>query len=237
MSRTYACSDLHGQKDLWNQIKDFLQPDDTLYFLGDAIDRGKDGFLIMQELIADSRVIYLKGNHELMMQNSLMENINNQSFWRGEEARIWYNNGSRPTMKAWIEDGPNFNWINILKKLPLKAEYKNIKGQTIYLSHAGFTPGAEPEYEFDLVWDRNHLFQEIPKKYLDNKTIIVHGHTPTKHLIKQFKKYGFSNYKEENRIVFYNDIKIDVDCGSYTTGCTALLNLDTLEIISFKEAI
>ena len=32
---TYACSDLHGRLDLLKQIQDFLQPDDTVYFLGD----------------------------------------------------------------------------------------------------------------------------------------------------------------------------------------------------------
>ena len=36
---TYACSDLHGRLDLLKQIQDFLQPDDTVYFLGDAGDR------------------------------------------------------------------------------------------------------------------------------------------------------------------------------------------------------
>ena len=40
---TYACSDLHGNWELWAEIKKFLKPDDTLYYLGDATDRGPDG--------------------------------------------------------------------------------------------------------------------------------------------------------------------------------------------------
>ena len=30
---TYACSDLHGNWELWAEIKKFLKPDDTLYYL------------------------------------------------------------------------------------------------------------------------------------------------------------------------------------------------------------
>ena len=43
----YAFTDLHGQYEFWKQIKEFCQPDDKLYFLGDAADRGSDGVRIM----------------------------------------------------------------------------------------------------------------------------------------------------------------------------------------------
>ena len=36
----YACSDLHGTMFLYKQIKNFLEPNDIVYFLGDAGDRG-----------------------------------------------------------------------------------------------------------------------------------------------------------------------------------------------------
>ena len=39
MGRVFACSDLHGMMSLYKQIKDFLKPDDIVYFLGDASDR------------------------------------------------------------------------------------------------------------------------------------------------------------------------------------------------------
>ena len=35
----YACSDLHGMKELYLKIKDFLKPEDKVFFLGDAGDR------------------------------------------------------------------------------------------------------------------------------------------------------------------------------------------------------
>ena len=66
----WVTTDLHGNYTLWEQIKNFLKEDDTLIFLGDAIDRGSRGFEIFKELLEDERVVFLKGNHEDMMYNS-----------------------------------------------------------------------------------------------------------------------------------------------------------------------
>ena len=33
----YACSDLHGNLTLWNNIKEFLKPGDKLFYLGEYI--------------------------------------------------------------------------------------------------------------------------------------------------------------------------------------------------------
>ena len=52
----WVTTDLHGNYDLWAQIKEFLQEDDTLIFLGDAMDRGSRGFEIFMELLNDERV-------------------------------------------------------------------------------------------------------------------------------------------------------------------------------------
>ena len=41
----YVCSDLHGYLELYKKIKNFIKPEDTVFFLGDAGDRlnGVDG--------------------------------------------------------------------------------------------------------------------------------------------------------------------------------------------------
>ena len=44
----YALADLHGNGTIYNKIKNFLKPNDTVYFLGDAIDRGPDGWTILK---------------------------------------------------------------------------------------------------------------------------------------------------------------------------------------------
>ena len=50
MGKVYACADLHGQYELWKQIRDYCAEDDIIYFLGDACDRGPEGIKIIKEL-------------------------------------------------------------------------------------------------------------------------------------------------------------------------------------------
>ena len=57
----YACSDLHGMYDLYQQIKDFIKPEDIVYCLGDCGDRGPDGWQIITEIINNPQWIYLYG--------------------------------------------------------------------------------------------------------------------------------------------------------------------------------
>ena len=70
----YALSDLHGNLNIWKKIKEFLKPEDKVYFLGDAADRGDYGWEIIKEIIKDNRFIYIKGNHQNMPLQSLSLN-------------------------------------------------------------------------------------------------------------------------------------------------------------------
>ena len=69
----YAVSDIHGcydkYIDLLNEIN--FSPDDTLYVLGDVIDRGPDGFKIMLDMAQRPNVVNLLGNHEAMAMDAL----------------------------------------------------------------------------------------------------------------------------------------------------------------------
>ena len=69
----YAVSDIHGcydkYIDLLNEIN--CSPDDTLYVLGDVIDRGPDGFKIMLDMAQRPNVVNLLGNHEAMAMDAL----------------------------------------------------------------------------------------------------------------------------------------------------------------------
>ena len=71
MGKVYASSDWHGCLAPAQKVLDFLQPDDKLYFLGDAIDRGDHGYQIMTKLLNDPRVVYMGGNHEQMMLGAI----------------------------------------------------------------------------------------------------------------------------------------------------------------------
>ena len=69
----YVISDIHGNmrrfRSIMKQIN--LQPEDTLYVLGDVIDRFPYGIEILQELMAMPNVKMLLGNHEYMMLNAM----------------------------------------------------------------------------------------------------------------------------------------------------------------------
>ena len=244
MGRVFALSDIHGQRGLWEQIKDYLNLDDTLYFLGDAIDRGPDGYAIMKELMNDRRVIYLKGNHEELMENALFE-LRRDNGMCGDAFTLWGQNGCYPTFSDWMDAGANYGWIHILHKLPLEANYVNAEGKEIRMSHAGFTPGARRPTPYDLIWDRRHFFDTIPEECDE---IIVHGHTPTVFIKEDFDevnrlaawneengRHGNRYYfqEKEGAIIYGNGQKICIDCGSFATGHTVLLDLDTLEVIPF----
>lgn len=244
MGRVFALADLHGQRALWNQIKEFLQPEDRLYFLGDAIDRGPDGYEIMKELLFDERVTYIKGNHELMMQEALEEIRQLGGVQQGEKFRVWSWNGCWPTIEAWANNGSFYEWIGVLRELPLEATYENVEGREIVLCHAGFTPGAKPVWADEMVWDRYHIRNQIPEQYQDGHMVVVHGHTPTSHLIMELDELSRQSawlghelnydYQEKDGAVVYADgVKIDIDCGCFYSGHTILLDLDTWETIPF----
>ncbi len=71
MGKIFACSDLHGRYDKYERIMEHVTDDDTLYFLGDAIDRNPDGMKILIDVMTRKNVEFFIGNHELMMYCTL----------------------------------------------------------------------------------------------------------------------------------------------------------------------
>ena len=65
---TYCVSDIHGNYEGYLKLleKINLRDIDTLYVLGDVIDRGKGGIKILQDMMMRFNVIPILGNHEYM---------------------------------------------------------------------------------------------------------------------------------------------------------------------------
>ena len=223
---TYACSDLHGNWELWAAIKNFLKPDDTLYFLGDAADRGPDGWAIIKDMLQDARVVYLSGNHEEM----LVDRINNPYTY--EAASLHHQNGGNST---WIEAEKDPEAKDIaceLKQLPLWVTYTNQSGQIIFMSHSGSTDIGDRD---NLLWDRSEY---ISRKKYDDYDVIVHGHTTIPHLIKDLNEIYKFYYQENERpeldeweggAYWYHGRRCDIDCCTIKTRQTVLLDLDTFD--------
>ncbi len=73
----YAISDIHGYYGSYLDALHMLTPQDTLFILGDVIDRGNNGIAILQDIISrkktsqNPKIIFLLGNHEWQMLQCL----------------------------------------------------------------------------------------------------------------------------------------------------------------------
>ena len=229
MNKTYVFTDIHGQYDLWVQIKNYIDESDQLIFLGDAIDRGPDGIKIMREMLADPRITYLKGNHEDFLTR--YTSPTNILLWTKA------NNGGRPTYEALLQlsEDERAELVTAIKELPLWAAYKNDKGQCFYLSHAGFTPEQDLYLDhYDLLWDRDHFDDQWPTEEEFKNTYIVHGHTPAIYVAHRRNELQLVDYDPGYAsfgiYTYEHGHKICLDLGSADTKKIALYDLDEMKV-------
>lgn len=222
----YACSDLHGNLELYNKVLSFLKPEDKLFFLGDACDRCDYGYEIMQDLFSRKNIVYIRGNHEQMFREACLEIRKNQTgldYPETDAQTLCVYNGGRSTLRHWSNDDRPSNIVFNILKLPSFTLYTNKQNQTVVLTHSGSLT--------DELWDRDHFlkFEDIPKEQ-----IYVHGHTPIQNLSKVVTTWDKTAHGgEENGEVtplwYNNNQKVCIDCKTYITKQTLLLNLDTWE--------
>ena len=175
----------------------------------------------------------IKGNHEDMLVKAMKDYIKYETYGGGHFDLLCWNGGAS-TFNGWINDGAKSGWYHYLRKLPLYLEYKNKNGITIMLCHAGFTPAKEPfPANEDLLWDREHIYDTA-----EGEGICVHGHTPiSEYLILRLDNANnflppdrqFSYSYNGGALWYCDNHKVDIDCCSYMSGKTVLLNLDTFD--------
>ena len=231
MNKTYAIADVHGIYTLWRQVIESLDETDKLYFLGDAADRGPDGWKIIKEALADPRVVYIRGNHDEMLLEAW------RSDWR--DIYLWHINGGYETYNDVLMDANYEIYLIQLAKSKLYHCYENKEGQRIHLSHAGLTlmySDEIPDKE-ELLWGRDHISDHCdwwPKE--NPNDYVVHGHTPI--ISSRWKLINIEEgeySKTSPTIIRYtHGHKICIDLGSVWTHKTVLLDLDTLLPIYFK---
>ncbi len=231
--KTYACADLHGCLNFYKAIKAVLEPEDRVYYLGDAGDRGPEPWETLDAVLNDPQFIFIKGNHEDMLEKALFSYLKfgkEELMWSDDYHLLVQNGGSR-TFTGARKSGRVGDLIRKLAKLPTYKTYTNTNGQTIYLSHAGFTPWMdeagliEIPGNKDLVWDRTHFFDGATDLWKEN-TIIIHGHTPIPYLLEEL------DVKEEweGGAFWYADgRKCCIDSGACFYGQATLIDLDTFE--------
>lgn len=234
----YACTDLHGNLDLYKQIADFIKPEDTVYFLGDAGDRGPQPWETIKEIYKNKQFIYLKGNHEDMFVRAAKEILYDEIY--GHDYYLLCYNGGEATISEWLTEEHKGDWVAAINGLPVRAEYTNKNGVTFIMTHAGFTPkeGVTPLLE-ELLWDREHFYDKWPEN--NENVIILHGHTPIRNLHKrlnEFHEFKFDKKLSPPKSGIYeycDGHKICLDSGTMITQQAFLFNLDTFETHIFEE--
>ena len=247
----YAVSDLHGQLDLYNQIKEYINDNDVVYALGDFGDRGPHPWTTLKAVLDDRQFIYLMGNHDYMLMKAIEEyiyyenrdgfvDLNRYMFAPHGQIALCVLNGGLDTLLGWEREPNRMEYYQQLRFLPLEIRLAALDGEHfIYLNHAGRTPShieVDPEKVGDFVWDRLHIYDKW-----DNfgKHILIGGHSPISYLVKQFNYYNKEYELKEGCLFYDGGSKICIDRAAYHTGETVLLNIDTFEhkIFTTKEKV
>lgn len=230
----FVTSDIHGNWEKYKALLDKLpltNPENTLYILGDFIDRGNDGCKILLDAMQRPNIVPVLGNHELtaaMCIPWILQEVTDQSLSELGEDQVgalqeWILNGGTPTLRE-------LKKLNISKRKAILEYIREMDvyieveagGRSFLLTHAGlnhFVPDKPfDEYELtDYLFGRSILEQEF---YSDK--FLVYGHTPTQILHKQLGE------SPTNDIIFYKS-QIAIDCGCGFGGPLGCLCLDTME--------
>ena len=216
----YAMSDLHGCYDKFTGILEQIRfsEADTLYILGDIVDRGRDGIKLLLNLSERSNVVCLRGNHDHTAFQMLKHlNAPLRGPWV-ELYQLWLSDGGYPTLKAFaaLSEQERERVLAYLNSFPIFEEL-TVAGRSFFLSHTG--PEKEKMKQLDLCRISDFLVGEIEyeKIYFEDK-IFVSGHTPT----------GLIERAYRGRI-YQKNHHIAVDCGAVFGNPLGCICLDTLE--------
>ncbi len=174
MEKVFAVGDIHGCLDklvlLMGKI-DINFKKDTLVFIGDYIDRGPKSKEVVDYLIDLARgkdsVIFLRGNHEYMLQGYL----------DGTDTMFFLANGGEATIKSYLQSGMGD------EAGPIPADHLEFfDGLRLYYEtadyifvHAGLKAQVplEKQHEWDMLW----LREEFIYSDFDFGKQVIFGHT------------------------------------------------------------
>lgn len=192
---TWIIGDVHGCYNALMKLLDILHlsQEDTVYFVGDFVDRDFDTEQmlnlyrwILNNITQDGQFRSVIGNHELDWVLNKSYNL-----YKLDKA---------------AKDIDYDKLVNILRKLPVSYEvevdgFKNIITHSwlVERSHGGISIE-------DSVWDRTYSLYEDPKNFR-----VIHGHT----IVSSRCMNHTDNKFTLNKIIKINDNNIDIDCGCF----------------------
>jgi serine/threonine protein phosphatase 1 len=167
--RRYVIGDIHGCSKALRCLIEEIRPgkDDMMIFLGDYIDRGPDSCGVIDQLIElsnQTRVVAIRGNHEVMLLGVLMG---------GLDCHWWRQTGGQSTLASYggsLDRIPDSH-LDFFHSLRCHYETEH----EIFI-HAGYDPLCPVERTCDLQRYWNHQ-TKWPAPHFTGKRVYV-GHTP-----------------------------------------------------------
>lgn len=187
----YVMSDLHGCLHAYQAALEAIHfsQEDTLYVLGDVLDRGPAPISILLDMMSRPNVAPILGNHEFMALSVLrrlavaVTEENAEGYLTPldlESYSSWMANGGNTTVSQFLELEA-WEQQMVLEALGEFSLYEEVEagGRDYILVHGGphpFVPGKEmEEYHFSQLIFHAPDYERVyfPDRYL------VTGHTPT----------------------------------------------------------
>jgi serine/threonine protein phosphatase 1 len=203
--RIYAVGDIHGRRDLLDQLLSQIEADDDarepattqIIFLGDLADRGDDSAGVIDRLIAlgaaNDAVQFIFGNHEELLMRA----------WEGDPraAGVFNRNGGRDTMLSYGIDPDVYDnasledLVAIIRRAIPRSHIEFLRsfrdwivaGDYLFV-HAGIRPGVpiEDQEVSDLRWIRG----DFTRYQGAHDKMVIHGHSITEEVDDQPNRIG-----------------------------------------------
>jgi len=224
---TYCISDIHGCFEEFMTLMDNINfsPEDTVYVLGDVVDRGKNVVKCYEYIMNHDNIHMLMGNHEQMLLECLVNRTG---------CERWNRNGSEMTMGELnrLQKDEKEKIIRFIKTLPYYFIVE-VRGKRFLLVHAGLNMVYMNENEdkslitrlndhdkSEIVWIRDQFYKKKALGEIGITTIF--GHTTTTSIDSAA---AGSIWMDQT----YRD-KICIDCGCVYGGKLAVLRLDDMAV-------
>jgi serine/threonine protein phosphatase 1 len=177
MPRRFAATDLHGCLRTFRYLVEQelrLRPTDTLYLLGDYVNKGPDSRGVLDYLMQlqgfGYQVHCLRGNHEHELLATIQGTPNANHMWKAEAEREM-TLASFGVAQAADIPAPYVHWM---AALPLTLELPDF-----VLVHAGFDFSLPPDVmrrdTHSMLYTKHFVFD--PSRLAGKR--LLHGHVPT----------------------------------------------------------
>ncbi len=222
----YAVSDLHGCYEKYRKLLSTLSLGgaDTLYVLGDVIDRGAGGIDILLDMMTRANVKPLIGNHESLalgvMKRIAAGSLAAESVEKTRVGMLWLLSGGETTLRAFgaLSRAGQQAVVDSIESFGIYDE-RTVNGRRFHLSHT--LPDYNPNKPIHDVSFLEFVYGEPDyTKVYGVDALFVTGHTPT----------GLIDPAFAGRVWRGNN-HIAIDCGAAFGRPLGCICLNTLEEI------